>query len=336
MDGLHLFLNLLRSLARPPHLAQLKHVLQDVVLDVTVRVFRGPQTVGHALDRVHDRAHEVVGGVGVELGARAVVRRGVPAVQHRVPQRAVVGGHVNLGAQAVLHHGRVAFHQAFEQRQAFFGGLVAVLGLDAVAPLLAHLLHRGVVHEGMAVAQEGARVVLQEGGIRKRWCTRERSEICKHLGQESERVHRHCTKKARIDVGEKGIRCGTGEGALPTHPSLRSRIAFYVSLAHLAGYKVVGGVGDGVGLHVQARQVAQDVGLELFLLLGGVGVVEPQQHLPLVALRVVLVQQHRLSVRVKHEPKRRRPQERRTDKSHGRNEQTARKASEERRPKARV
>jgi hypothetical protein len=53
-------------------------------------------------------------------------------------------------------------------------------------------------------------------------------------------------------------------------------------------------VGDGIRLHVQAREVAQDVGLELLLLFGRVGVVEPKEHLALVPLRVVLVQQHRL------------------------------------------
>ena len=51
-----------------------------------------------------------------------------------------------------------------------------------------------------------------------------------------------------------------------------------------------------VGHHIQRRQILDDVLLELIFLLARVGVIEAHQQAALVALRVVLVQQHSLGV----------------------------------------
>ena len=60
------------------------------------------QRVGYALHGVHDGADHVVGGVGLVLSARTMVRRVIGAVQHGVAQRAIITSHIQFGAQAPL------------------------------------------------------------------------------------------------------------------------------------------------------------------------------------------------------------------------------------------
>mmetsp|Transcript_25307 Transcript_25307/g.73236 ORF Transcript_25307/g.73236 Transcript_25307/m.73236 type:complete len:560 (+) Transcript_25307:135-1814(+) len=62
------------------------------------------------------------------------------------------------------------------------------------------------------------------------------------------------------------------------------------------GLKVIGRKGHNVGLNTQLSKILEDAGLELLLLLAGVGIIEPSDEAALVPPGVVLVHQHGLGM----------------------------------------
>mmetsp|Transcript_24367 Transcript_24367/g.45749 ORF Transcript_24367/g.45749 Transcript_24367/m.45749 type:complete len:487 (-) Transcript_24367:1158-2618(-) len=100
---------------------------------------------------------------------------------------------------------------------------------------------------------------------------------------------------------------GAPRAVLPVHALLLHRLLGGVVhegeslLDHLDGVglhllKVVGGVGDDVGVDSELAEILDDALLEFFLLLGGIGVVKPNDQLALVPPGVVVVQEDRLGV----------------------------------------
>lgn len=94
------------------HLAQSHGLLQPLELLVAVLVLRGSHGVRDSFDRVDDGAGKVVGRVCVVLGAGAVVRQCVGAIQHWITAALVGVGHVHVGSEHPLGAlGPTAEHQ---------------------------------------------------------------------------------------------------------------------------------------------------------------------------------------------------------------------------------
>eukprot|EP00964_Phaeocystis_antarctica_P067193 scaffold40659_cov71-Phaeocystis_antarctica.AAC.6 len=145
---------------------------EPLVLRVAVRVLPVAQRVRHALDRVDDRAGQVVRGVDLVLVLGLVVRDQVGAEGARVAQRAVVVLHVDLGAHAALEALLGGLLHLAPQPEVLGHGLRAVLVLLLGHPLLLLLLLRRRVDVRDALL-EHARLQLQDrrevvGGVAHR------------------------------------------------------------------------------------------------------------------------------------------------------------------------
>lgn len=95
--------------------AQAHLLLQPMILLITVIVLSGTQRMRHTLNRVHNRASEVVCGVRLVLCAGAVVGRVVKAIQDGISHCAVRAGHVNFGTEAVLRKLRLSPEKLLEE-----------------------------------------------------------------------------------------------------------------------------------------------------------------------------------------------------------------------------
>ena len=125
-------------------------------------VLQRAQGVGHALKRVADGMGEVVHRVDAPLVAGAVMRGVLDAVDGRIAQVDVRGGHVDLRAQGAGALRELAVLHAQEEVHVLLGRAVAVGRVFARllegAAVGAHLLLGQVVHIGQAAADQIARV----------------------------------------------------------------------------------------------------------------------------------------------------------------------------------
>lgn len=77
----------------------------------------GSECVGDALHRVDDGAGEVVGGVGLVLGASSVVGSVVEAVHHGIAHGSVHAGHVDLRTETELGERGISCEELLEELQ---------------------------------------------------------------------------------------------------------------------------------------------------------------------------------------------------------------------------
>mmetsp|Transcript_15226 Transcript_15226/g.20409 ORF Transcript_15226/g.20409 Transcript_15226/m.20409 type:complete len:221 (+) Transcript_15226:844-1506(+) len=159
-----------------PDLPYLHGILEPCVLEVAVVVLRRAQGMGDSFDRVHDWARQVVRGVGLERGARAVMWRLVRAVKYRIPHGAVVRLHIDLSTQAPVISFWDSSHHLIEPFRGRRNIHVPMLGVGAG---LAHILHGlcgGVVHVGVAICDKLPGVLLDGLEVVRR----ERPDVCLH------------------------------------------------------------------------------------------------------------------------------------------------------------
>lgn len=86
-----------------------------VLLDA-VGVLVGAHGVSDSFDAIENRANEVVGGVGLVLGASSMMGSGVAAVEDWVAHALVEGFHVDLGSDAIIR-GFIGKHVLAEFRE---------------------------------------------------------------------------------------------------------------------------------------------------------------------------------------------------------------------------
>lgn len=141
-------------------LAELKDVLEPVVLGITVAVLVCTESVGDAFKGVEDGYAEVVGGVDFPCGASAVVGLRVASVDDRVTHGfvRVVDRHFSADAPLDTFDG-AGFHFGEVGEIGFDGGVAAGAG-EAFHALVAHFFLLGIVGVGFADLDDVDTVVV--------------------------------------------------------------------------------------------------------------------------------------------------------------------------------
>ena len=149
-------------------------VVEDPVVQRTVILeFEGAQGMGDPFDGVREHLREVVGGVDAPVVAGMGMGCVPDAVEHRIAQVEVPGGHVDPGPEHVRPVGKLPAPHPREEVEALPGGTIPPRafppGTGQGSPRLADLVRRLAVHVGEPGPDEvtGVAVHLLEvvGGV---------------------------------------------------------------------------------------------------------------------------------------------------------------------------